>query len=221
MGTVVTIALTVIAIGVIMFFVVWKSNRDTQASQAAAKQLGLELVGADRGEMRAYDFMLFRLQDAFTFKSIDDIDPRLSDVSEGVWDGAPVRTAHFEYRNGEKYFRYLIAVIDVDGSLPRLCVSDERLIKKLSKRKGLEETDLGARLLADRFEVHGENALAAHELLGPDLAAWLLTDGAGYSFETNGGAVAAYKRSGKARDLPAVVRAAKGFGDRIAPRQTA
>ena len=210
-----TIAAVVIMIGVGLFPPTLGTKRHTDAVQEATSQLGLELLGKDPGTVRAYDFMLFRLQDAFTFKQFLHTGAQLLDVSEGIWDGAPVRTAFLDYRNGKKDYRYAIAIIDVDGSLPRLSVSDERLINKLSKRRGLEETDLGGELLGGRFKVRAEDAGAAHGLLGPDLAVWLMSNGAGYSFETHGGAVAAYKRKGKPKDIASVLQAAKGFRDRI------
>lgn len=211
---VLTIVALGIMIGVGLFPPTLGTKRHTEAVQAATSQLGLDFMGEDPGTVRAYDFMLFRLQDAFMFKQLYP-GAKLMDVSEGIWDGAPVRTAFLDYRDRRKHFRYAIAIVDVDGSLPRLSVSGERLINKLSKRRGLEETDLGGQLLGGRFEVRAEDAGTAHDLLGPDLVAWLLSNGAGYSFETHGGAVAAYKRRGKPKDIGSILQVTKGFRDRI------
>lgn len=210
----------VVLLVLVFLYTNWDRKRRSAKVGGASTELGLEFVGEDSGVVRAYDFMVFRLDDAFTFKETTDLGPFLRDVSEGSWEEAPLRTAQLDYTNGGKTYRYSIAIVDIDGSLPRCSVSSERLINKLSKRHGLEATSLGAERLEGRFDVRAERAKIAAELLNHDLAAWLLANGQGYSFETHGGAVAAYKRSGKAAELSSLVAAAKGFGDRVMPARS-
>ncbi len=220
MGIVLIIAGFAVLLVLVVLYTNWDKKRRSAMVGGASTELGLEFVGKDTGVVRAYDFMVFRLNDAFTVKQLTSTGPFLTDVSEGSWEGAPLRTAQLDYTNGNKTYRYSIAIVDIDGSLPRCSVSSERLINKLSKRHGLEATSLGAERLQGRFEVREERAGVAADLLNNDLAAWLLANGQGYSFETHGGAVAAYKRSGKAAELGSLVAAAKGFGDRVMPARS-
>ena len=175
-------ALTVLGLG-------WhlKQRRRTEL-HALALVTGLLFNPTDHGIL-GLPFHLFRRGDG----------RGLENVLWGEWHGQPLRAFDYWYyeesnssRRNRTYHRFSCVLMQIPAYLPRLEVTREGPLSRISDHVGLRDLEFESEEFNRKFQISATMRTFAYEFLDARMIRWLLSLEENYCFETSGAHVLFY-----------------------------
>ena len=189
-----------------------KKRREAFATMA--RQLGLSYAAEDPFGTLAEPFSLFEKGDG---RGVEN-------VMWGVWQGIDFRAFDYWYydestdgkgNRSKTYYRFDCAIVPVDAACVRLIISHENILTRLAGAMTFHDIQFESDEFNRAYNVKSADKRFANDLIDARMMAWLLKDGAGFSFEIVGDEVLCSCKKIAPADFVPLLGTTKGFLDHV------
>ncbi len=189
-------------------------QRRLAAFALAAAQLGLAYTAEDPFATLSLPFHLFRKGDG---RGVEN-------VLAGTWQGSQVRLFDYWYyeesadtkgATSRTYSRFDCVILPLNARCSPLTIDPENLLTRLADHLALHDIQFESEAFNDAFNVKSEDRRFANALIDARMQRWLLTHGAGFSFEVVRERMLCSCRKIDPQGFVTLLGTAKGFSDQV------